>query len=213
MTNQWKQDERDGAAGPVPDSAAIAQSLATPASFAGVFERHFSSVHRYIARRLGSDLADELASEVFIVAFDHRAGYDQAIADARPWLLGIATNLVRRHWRAERRWLKACERMAIGLSEVEKGSAALPAVQLDESLLSALRSLARRDREALLMLAWGELTYEEIALALGIPIGTVRSRINRARRGMGEALCSPESALAAATPLPTTTLNHQRRLR
>jgi RNA polymerase sigma factor (sigma-70 family) len=202
MTNQWKEDERESAAEPATDSVAIAQSLATPATFAGVFERHFSSVHRYIARRLGSDLADELASEVFVVAFVRRAGYDRAVADARPWLLGIATNLVRRHWRAERRWLRACERVASALPDDEKRSAAPDAGQLDESLLSALRSLARRDREALLMLAWGDLTYEEIALALDIPIGTVRSRINRARRGMGEALGSRKSTLPAASPLP-----------
>ena len=90
----------------------MVQSLDTPASFALLFERHFASVHRYVSQRLGPDLADDLAAETFVVAFEGRASYDPLRPDARPWLLGIATNLVHRHWRAERRWLRACERVA-----------------------------------------------------------------------------------------------------
>jgi RNA polymerase sigma-70 factor (ECF subfamily) len=59
-----------------------------------LFERYFASVHRYISQRLGPDLADDLAAETFVVAFEGRASYDPLRPDARPWLLGIATNLV-----------------------------------------------------------------------------------------------------------------------
>jgi RNA polymerase sigma factor (sigma-70 family) len=171
------------------DSWAIEESLRTPASFARVFERHFGPVHHYISQRLGPDQADELGAETFLVAFDRRSHYDLARLDARPWLLGIATNLVHRHWRAERRWLKVCERLAGGLSEGRGEMGVAPGSPwLNQDLALSLRSLARRDREALLLLAWAELSYEEIAVALAIPVGTVRSRINRARRKMRESM-------------------------
>jgi len=158
-------------------------------SFTLVFERHFTSVRRYISQRLGPDLADELAAETFMVAFDRRVGYDRLRLDARPWLLGIATNLLRRHWRAERRWLRACERLATAPSGAEMESeGSRVSSGLGEEVIVSLRTLAKQDREPLLLLAWAELTYEEIAAALDIPIGTVRSRISRARRQMRESL-------------------------
>ena len=91
----------------------IAASLASPAAFAGVFERHHAAVHRYLARRLGVDLADELAAETFAVAFAKRGRYDVAFADARPWLFGIATKLAHRHWRREERELRAYARTGV----------------------------------------------------------------------------------------------------
>jgi RNA polymerase sigma-70 factor, ECF subfamily len=66
------------------DAAAIARSLESPGAFAGVFERHHAAIHRYLARRLGADLADELAAETFAVAFAKRGRYDLAVPDARP---------------------------------------------------------------------------------------------------------------------------------
>jgi RNA polymerase sigma factor (sigma-70 family) len=171
------------------DAEAIEESLKTPASFARVFERHFVSVHRYLSQRLGPNLADEFAAQVFLVAFDRRSRYDLSSEDARPWLFGIATNLARHHWRAERRWLKDRERAVIELSASETDPAEdLTSTVLDEQLGLYLHALPRRDREALLLLAWGELTYEEIARALDVPIGTVRSRISRARRRLSDAL-------------------------
>ncbi len=164
-----------------------------------MFERHFASVHRYLSQRLGPDLADELAAETFMVAFDGRVGYDVLRPDARPWLLGIATNLLRHHWRAERRWLRVSERLATASSqgEMEPGAVSSP-LGWGEEVTVSLRALAKKDREPLLLLAWAELSYEEIAVALDIPIGTVRSRINRARRHLRESLdptatCQPKA--------------------
>jgi RNA polymerase sigma factor (sigma-70 family) len=161
---------------PGSDAAAIRSSLREPRAFVAVFDRHHAAVHGYVARRVGADLADEIAAETFARAFDRRAGYDQAYPDARPWLLAIASNLLRRHWRTERRRLEAWLRAQAGRPVTEAVPEAVAA-----ELVAELFALPAGEREALLLLAWGELSYEEIARALGCPVGTVRSRISRAR--------------------------------
>src|SRR6478736_10034778 len=95
------------------DAAAIARSLDSPGAFAGIFRRHHAAIHRYLARRLGADVADELAAETFAVAFAKRRRYDLGVADARPWLFGIATKLAHRHWRREERELRAYARTGV----------------------------------------------------------------------------------------------------
>jgi RNA polymerase sigma factor (sigma-70 family) len=166
------------------DSSVIAASLEVPALFSAIFERHFDVVHRYIQRRVGVDLADDLASETFVVAFDKRAAYDLERPDARPWLLGIATNLVFGHWRAERRQLRAVQRTGCVLPSEEATENSSPRLFCDADVAAALTRLNVPDRDALLLLVWGDLSYEEIAIAVDAPIGTVRSRIARARQSL-----------------------------
>jgi RNA polymerase sigma-70 factor (ECF subfamily) len=178
---------------PPSDAAVIGRSLADPPAFAAVFERHFDAVHGFIARRVGTQLADELAAETFTRAFDHRATFDRTNADSRPWLLGIATNLMRRHWRTERRRLRALERVAGSGAAGSEGRVA------QGDVLAALRDLSRDEREALLLLAWADLSYEQIAVALDVPIGTVRSRLSRARARLREQL-GPDAA-SRSTPV------------
>src|SRR5579863_10515188 len=96
-----------GASGRKPDAAVIEESLREPVLFTAVFERHFPAIHRYLARRVGSGPADDLAADVFVVAFERRSSFQQTATDARPWLYGIATNLLRGHHRAEQRRLGA----------------------------------------------------------------------------------------------------------
>jgi RNA polymerase sigma factor (sigma-70 family) len=177
----------EGVSAELNDAALIEQSLERPQAFASIFDRHFDAVHGYARRRLGRSLAEEVASETFIRAFDRRASFDRSRVDARPWLFGIAANLMRRHWRTERRRLAALRRL-----EVRSGEEALIEERAD--LVAALDALPAREREALLLFALADLSYEEIADALDVPIGTVRSRLSRARDRIRKQLV-PEGVL------------------
>jgi RNA polymerase sigma-70 factor (ECF subfamily) len=173
------------------DAQALRRSLTDPRAFGVIFERHFDAVYGYARRRVGADVAEEIATEVFTRAFDRRKSFDSDRSDARPWLLGIAANVLRRHWRSERRRLHAYARAAVvgdadGLRE--------PA-----EVVSALDSLSRDERETLFLFAVADLSYEEIAEALGIPVGTVRSRLARARSRMRSRLAGRE-AVASRDP-------------
>lgn len=161
-----------------PDATLIAASLTDPAAFAAVFDRHWAGIHRYCASRAPA-AGEDLAAETFRVAFDERAKYDPRYDDARPWLYGIATNLLRRRFReAARRGAPLITR-AFGFEDDALGR--VEAAALGPALAAALREVASADRDALLLHAWADLTYTEIARATGVPVGTVRSRIHRAR--------------------------------
>jgi RNA polymerase sigma-70 factor (ECF subfamily) len=187
----------------VTDAELIAASLRDPERFAGVFDRHFAAIAAFLRRRLERSLADELAAETFLRAFDCRGGYDVARADARPWLFGIAARLLSHHRRSEERRLRAFARVGRMAGE-ERGfdevDARLDAMAASSLLAAALRSLSAADREVLLLYAWAELTYEEIAVALEIPVGTVRSRLHRAREGVRRGLggAAVTTSIAAA---------------
>jgi RNA polymerase sigma factor (sigma-70 family) len=166
------------------DAEVVQRSVAQPAAFALRYERHLASVARFVARRVGPDLAEDLTAEVFARAFRGRAAYRAERDTALPWLMGIASNLVADHRRAERRRLATLERLsgfAPEITDVRAGA-------LAPDLVRQLRRLPAADRDTLLLVAWGELSYEETAAALGVPIGTVRSRIARARLRLTDAL-------------------------
>jgi RNA polymerase sigma factor (sigma-70 family) len=167
------------------DSDIIRDARARPAAFGALYERHARVVHRYAARRAGTTVADDIMSETFLVAFERRNSYELEREDARPWLLGIATTLLRKHARLEARaWkgLVAAGAAAIDHDAIESLGSRVDAETAFRSLASTIRRMPSRDRDALLLYAWGDLDYEGVAHALGIPIGTVRSRLNRARR-------------------------------
>jgi RNA polymerase sigma-70 factor (ECF subfamily) len=156
-----------------------------------VFDRHYSEISAYLARRVDRALAEELASETFMRAFAQRASYDSAYANASPWLYGIATNLLRKHARSEdrrrRAYARALERDEIpgDIDAVSERIDAAAGVRIVAGLLSGL---APADRDTLLLFALTELDYGEIALATGVPVGTVRSRLHRVRRHLQAAL-------------------------
>jgi RNA polymerase sigma factor (sigma-70 family) len=173
------------------DAAAITASIDAPSAFAAVFERHHAPIHRYLARRLGTDLADELAAEVFAVAFAKRGRYDTSFEDARPWLFGIATRLAQRHARREVRELRAYARTGIDPaqpSHEERVAAEADSAAAGPALAAALAGLPRAERDVLLLYAWAELGYPEIAAALSISPGTVKSRLHRARGRVRDSL-------------------------
>lgn len=168
------------------DAEVIRRSLRDPEVFAEIFRRHFPAIHRYAAARLGTGAADDVAAETFLAAFRRRDRYDLSRRDARAWLFGIATNRIRRHRRDEIRLYRALER-----AWDDSATQAVPHNDTDHvqrRLSAALAKLKARDREALLLVAYGELSYTEAAEALGIPAGTVGSRLNRARRQVRDVL-------------------------
>jgi len=169
----------------VTDAEIIEFSAREPECFAEIFDRYYTEIHGYVARRLGLNLADDVAAETFLIAFDRRERYDVAYAFARPWLYGIASNLVSRHHRAETRQYKALAR--VGVEDRLEGHADRIESRVDAEstrglLASALAAIAPRDRDVLLLVAWAGLSGEEAARALGVPAGTARSRLHRARK-------------------------------
>lgn len=188
---------------PAPDSDAISASAVTPADFAAIFDRHFDAVHAYLQRRIGRDLADELSAQTFLVAFDNRARYDVSRPDARPWLFGIATNLLHRHRRHELRELRAYARSAADpiLDAFDGVDARIDASSIRRELVDALTRIPAEELDALLLFAWADLSYAEIGEALEIPTGTVRSRLSRARHRIRAAL-KGEPAAAQRQPIP-----------
>lgn len=166
------------------DAEIIEQSRYGPAAFGELYDRHGPDIYRYAARRAGDFAAEDVMAETFLIAFESRHGFEGPAEAVRPWLFGIATNLLRRHHRAEARMLRALARTG-GSSDAFDGLEAVEA-NLDAAgnsarIGGALRALAPIDREAILLHVWAGLSYEGIATATGVPIGTVRSRINRAR--------------------------------
>ncbi|WP_262379619.1 RNA polymerase sigma factor [Nonomuraea sp. PA05] len=172
------------------DSALIARSIGDPESFAALFDRHADEIHRYAARRLGGELADDVTGEVFLAAFRGRARYDRSWPDARPWLYGIATRVVSQHRRAERRRTSAMAKVSAERPGTfdERSADRVTAEQLQPRLARALTRLSAAERDLLLLVAWADLTYEEAALALKVPVGTVRSRLHRLRVKVRRAL-------------------------
>lgn len=169
------------------DSSVIEGSIATPALFGELFHRHAKAIHRYVARRAGDAVADDVTSETFLIAFERRANFDPAYSDARPWLHGIATNLLHRHRVAEARVFKTLERMPLDPESHDPRAAVdegIDAARTITVMARAIRRLSTGDRDCLLLYAWADLSYEQIAAALNIPVGTVRSRLNRARRAL-----------------------------
>lgn len=174
------------------DAELLARTSTEPELFGILFDRHFATIHRYLERRIERDGADDLAAEVFRIAFERRAHFRALHESALPWLYGLATNLMLKRWRGERRHLRALARASNEWRDSQDGlegaDERVAAQALGGRLLDALASLPERDRNVLVLAAWEELSYEEIAAALDIPVGTVRSRLNRARRALRELL-------------------------
>jgi RNA polymerase sigma factor (sigma-70 family) len=179
------------AAGTRSDAEVIRRSRHEPEQFALLFRRHAASISRYVTRRLGPDAAEDIVAETFLAAFRQRGSYDLNRPDARPWLYGIAGNLVRRHHRDEVRQLRALERTGtdpVAESFADRLDARLTADAASRAVAAAIASLNSGQRDVVLLVTWAELSYDQVAEALGVPAGTVRSRMNRARTRLRAAL-------------------------
>ncbi|MCP2341040.1 RNA polymerase sigma factor [Actinomadura rupiterrae] len=183
----------------VDDSDVIDRSLRDPSAFAELFERHVGEIGRYVTRRVGPGVAEDIVGETFLVAFRRRAAYDRSRTNARPWLYGIATNVIRRHRRDEVRALKALQRTGADPVLADAGSFAdqvdgrVSASATSRALAPVLAGLDAGQRDVLLLTAWADLTLDEVAEVLGIPPGTARSRLNRARTKIRSALEKKEN--------------------
>jgi RNA polymerase sigma factor (sigma-70 family) len=165
------------------DADVIIAARRDPERFADLFDRHYTDIHRYVDRRLGADAADDIAAETFLIAFRRRAVFDTAHTSARPWLYGIATRLISRHRRDELRRYRALARMhTADAVESHESSVAAAVTAAGLGLSPALARLRHGDRDVLLLVALAELSYPEVAEALGIAYGTVCSRLSRARK-------------------------------
>jgi RNA polymerase sigma factor (sigma-70 family) len=171
-----------------PDGVLIEQSVrGRPDAFVSVVRRHEAPIHAYLARRAGWQAADDLLAEVWLRAFAARGGYDTGYADARPWLYGIARNVLREHWRAS----SCTESAAVDEMRVDPWDGIddrLDSASRAEAVIAAVRALPAGELEVLLLVAWEQLTPADAAKVLGIPQGTARSRLHRARATLRRAL-------------------------
>ena len=175
------------------DAELIQSSLVDGSAFAVIFDRHFRAISRFLRGRVGRQLAEDLASETFVVAFGRRSSYNLSREDARPWLYGIAVNLLREHRRTEERRLRAYARVPadFGSASDELGD------HLDSSVSAALLELTHEERNLILLLTWADLTYEQLGDALDIPVGTIRSRVSRVRSKLREGLTPVDTGVEA----------------
>lgn len=188
----------------MPDDGSLVRMAASGhgEAFSDLLRRHGQAIHAYLARRGGREAADDLLGEVFLRAYAARRKYDQRWPDARPWLYGIARNVLREYWR------KAPAAGPVGSQAGHLPASDDPWPEVDarldaaaqvSDLRRALSKLAPGDRAALLLVTWEGLTPAEVAVALRIPAGTVRSRLHRARAGMRQSLSEASAARAAAS--------------
>jgi len=198
------QAEAEASTGPT-DATVIRLSGDEPEQFTELFRRHAPHIQRYVVRRLGQDAADDIVAETFLIAFRQRHSYDQARTDARPWLYGIATNLIGHHRRAEIRLYHALARA--GADPVmepftDQVDSRVSASAASQRLAAALARLSKELRDTLLLVVWGGLSYEEAATALAVPVGTVRSRISRARSKLRRILgdTNPAASIEVSQP-------------
>jgi RNA polymerase sigma-70 factor (ECF subfamily) len=154
-----------------------------------LFERHARTIYNYCFRRVGSWVAaEDLVSIVFLEAWRRR---DRPLPSGKelPWLFGIANNVVRNRRRAERRYAAAIRRIPEPDPEPsfsEDSDQRVDDEKLMQQALGHLAGLPAREQEVFALCVWSELSYEDAASALGLPVGTVRSRLSRARARLRE---------------------------
>jgi RNA polymerase sigma factor (sigma-70 family) len=163
------------------DAELIGWSLAGDGdAFVEVIRRHQGAVWAYLVRRVGRELAEDLLSEVWVAALHSRSSYDRSFPEARPWLFGIARNVLR-----GRSLSRSPEDATDDWADLLQGFDPWPAIdeRIDGAaiLRRVVQGLAEEQRDVLLLVVWEQLTAAEAARALGIPAGTARYRLHQAR--------------------------------
>jgi RNA polymerase sigma-70 factor (ECF subfamily) len=183
-------------------SEAVVASVEHPHRFEAIFEQYHRSVYEYLARSVGRDRADEYAGDVFVAGFGARARYDPERGSVRAWLFGIAANIRRTRARSDWRGRRAWDRVG-GERDGHEGGFELVEEGLDYGkrlawVAELVGELSETDRDVLVLFACNELTYPEIAQALGIELGTVRSRLARARARLRELIVASGEVLGGS---------------
>lgn len=176
-----------------------------PEAFGELFSRHARAVHAFCARRTGDlSLADDLTSIVFLEAWRRRSQVVLTADHALPWLLGVAANVARASSRARLRYRRAIDRLPAGEPADDDGGVAarVDAQRQLDVALRAVRRLSAAERDVVALVLWSGLTYAEAGTALGVPVGTVRSRLSRARRRLRTALDLPTDRGLRVAPVP-----------
>ena len=186
------------------DADLVSEAARDPDAFGELFKRHSRSVYAYCARRTGDlNRAEDLTSVVFLEAFRHRRKLQLSNTSALPWLLGVANNVTRNADRAVHRYRTALGRVPPPAGSASSEDEVIDHLRSQEALaraVEALRPLTQEEREVVLLVLWSELSYADAAASLGIPIGTVRSRLASARHKF--------SHIAAITVHPTFGKEH-----
>jgi RNA polymerase sigma-70 factor (ECF subfamily) len=176
-------------------------------AFGILFDRHANAIYNYCFRRVGDwALAEDLTSVVFLEAWRRRRTPIEQ-GKLLPWLFGVATNVIRNARRSLRRYEAALGRLPLPGPEPDFAPETAEELGLDQQLSEAMRLLAllpAREREIFVLCAWQGLSYQDAALALGIPLGTVRSRLSRARENLRELRASTGHIESRTAALPTS---------
>lgn len=177
-------------------------------AFGLLFERHARAIYNYCFRRSGDwSLAEDLMSVTFLVAWRRRQQICIEAGSALPWLYGIATNVLRNQRRSLFRYRSALGRLPVERPD-EPDFADDVGERLDDlskmrELIHLLEKLPRHEQDVIALCSWSQLSYEEAACALDIPVGTVRSRLSRGRNRLRELAASGGHELdVRAVPLP-----------
>ena len=180
-----------GVGGHASDETLASRLRCDPEVFTEIYDRYFRAIYLYVAGRLGSSPAEDVAAETFAVAYGQRDRFDPGRGSLRPWLFGIATNLIARYRRKEARHYRALARAQdepAAASHEDRVIAQVAARRLLPELLTALSTLSEGERDVLLLVALAQFSHEEVAQALGISAGTVGSRLSRARKRLHQAI-------------------------
>lgn len=154
-----------------------------------LYRAHVRAIHSYFAVRLGDDLAEELTAQTFVEAWARRRSYDPELGSTRKWIYGVASHVLYHHYRQERRRaaahvaLSTQRRLASLLEAVEEEVCeVIAAAERVTKIDRAMKLIEPADQEVVVLSARQGATYEDVAGVLGVPVGTVRSRLSRARR-------------------------------
>lgn len=183
-------DRRTGAEDPVDGAL-------DDAAFVALYGTAAPRLHAYLARRLGPEAAEELTAEVFARAWAGRERYDAGRGDPVGWLFGIAMNLLRRHHRTAERRLRAYGRLPVDATAPDPAEGVTRAVDARRELEATARGLTRlsaMDRDMILLRAWADLSYQQIADAMGVDVGIVRTRLSRARARLAQSRQQSEAS-------------------